>query len=395
LKIRTQLLLACLVLSVVPLTGVVFYSYRSSKSALEHAYQSEAARLTAQMDRRLTAIGNDLDRRLTALASVPLPNNSQKPIVDNAIAAMEDVGPLLDTLEFEPAMPPTPAPPSVAPPTSAATAPPAAEVRGATPEPPAEPIIIKMNPLPPDFSQRISDIANLSASLSNASPEERQQIEAQLNERRKELKADVDAHKKVFQDQVQAAREQRTAEREARDVTRIVHMHQLTAEQKQQMKQMEKQTTLLFGQKFNVPLHSGGEVVGHIRAQLSTAQVIRRVLGAANDDNGEIPFVVDREGTIYTRNDTERQTLAQLGIIDALTKHQPVPRLPNWVVATSVYQQSGVRIGAARPIGDNLDELRRTAARNFGWGVGVIALALIGILPVAGHFTRDIHVVAE
>jgi hypothetical protein len=50
MKIRTQLLLACFLLAVLPLTGIVFYSYRSSRTALEDAYHREAKRLTTQMD---------------------------------------------------------------------------------------------------------------------------------------------------------------------------------------------------------------------------------------------------------------------------------------------------------------------------------------------------------
>ncbi|HEX7420408.1 MAG TPA: hypothetical protein VF505_11015, partial [Thermoanaerobaculia bacterium] len=63
MKIRTQLLLACFLLAVLLLTGIVFYSYRSSRRAIEGAYHKEATRLTAQMDRRLTSIRADLDQR--------------------------------------------------------------------------------------------------------------------------------------------------------------------------------------------------------------------------------------------------------------------------------------------------------------------------------------------
>ncbi len=389
MKIRTQLLLACFILSVVPLTGVVFYSYRSSRKALENAYQNEAARLTAQMDRRLTSIGSDLDRRLTELAAMPLPDKSEAPVVDNAVTALGEVAPLLDALEYVPATP-APAPPA---------APAAPKTAGATPAPPSEPIVIKMNPLPPDFGSRVGELAQLGIAMEAASPEQRETIRKEMEQKQADLNKAVKAQSATFGDQVKAAESQREARREvaksAREAARIVRMHQMTEEQKQKLKENANRTAMLFGQNFNVPLHSKGELVGHIHAQLSTSEVIRRVLGTANDDNGEIPFVVDREGTIYTRNDSDRVALENLGILDALARHQPLPRIPNWVVATSVYQQSGVRIGAARPIGDNLVELRHTAARNFGWGVGVIALALIGILPVAGHFTRDIRTVTE
>ena len=49
MKIRTQLVLACFVLSVLPLSAIVLYSYQSSRRALESAYQQEAQRLLLQV----------------------------------------------------------------------------------------------------------------------------------------------------------------------------------------------------------------------------------------------------------------------------------------------------------------------------------------------------------
>ena len=64
MKIRTSLVLACFVLSVVPLAVIVTYSYFTSRDALESAYQAEGARLTTQMDRRLSTIREELEQRL-------------------------------------------------------------------------------------------------------------------------------------------------------------------------------------------------------------------------------------------------------------------------------------------------------------------------------------------
>ncbi|MGZ7040059.1 MAG: hypothetical protein ACXVJO_17920, partial [Thermoanaerobaculia bacterium] len=72
MKIRTQLVLAWFVLSILPLSAIVLYSYHSSRHALEGAYQREAQQLTSQMDRRLTSIRTDLDQRLAALSALPI-----------------------------------------------------------------------------------------------------------------------------------------------------------------------------------------------------------------------------------------------------------------------------------------------------------------------------------
>src|SRR5207237_4757902 len=85
--------------------------------------------------------------------------------------------------------------------------------------------------------------------------------------------------------------------------------------------------------------------------------------------------------------------LDRLGISTALAHDQPLPRVDNWIVSSSKDPQSGLRIGGARPVGDNLDELRNTAALNFTAGIALILIALVGIVPVANHITRDVKMV--
>ena len=71
MKIRTQLILICFLLAVLPLSGIVIYSYYASRRALEGAYHAEATRMTAQMDRRLGVIRDDLEQRLAEVSSLP------------------------------------------------------------------------------------------------------------------------------------------------------------------------------------------------------------------------------------------------------------------------------------------------------------------------------------
>src|SRR4051812_22191377 len=108
MKIRTQLVLAWLVLSILPLSVIVLYSYHSSRQALEGAYHKEAQQLTGQMDRRLTSIRSDLDERMATLSALPIQtipatrrnDPTRAAVVDNILMAMGESAPLLDALEF-------------------------------------------------------------------------------------------------------------------------------------------------------------------------------------------------------------------------------------------------------------------------------------------------------
>jgi len=100
MKIRTSLVLACFVLSVVPLAVIVIYSYFTSRGALESAYQAEGTRLTAQMDRRLGTIREELQQRLAEVSALP---NMSEP---NVLMTMGDIAPLVESLEIHPAVPP-------------------------------------------------------------------------------------------------------------------------------------------------------------------------------------------------------------------------------------------------------------------------------------------------
>ena len=474
MKIRTQLVLAWLVLSILPLTAIVLYSYYSSRNAVEEAYRGEAQRLTAQMDRRLTGIRSDLDQRLATLSALPLPSASvdgtaagRGVVVDSILLAMGEAAPLVDALEYVPARPrPVPKPPPVAQPSKPSTV--VAEVKP-TPEAPKpaevpkvamaiqpdangnvnfdldfnyefdgdvikEPIVVDLPPvrtpifkMPPDFGKRISEITDLSIKLSKTelTPEERERLKDVLKEKQQALEVVMKVSRDRFNDEMREANRQREERAKARadrqrerQITSRLPMkqaeidpsalapakpkpkadvrpkRQLSAQEKERLKAKEKQASLIFGHKFHVPVHKEGEVVGQIRAQLSTEEVVKRVLGAPIADASEIPFAIDREGNVYTRNPKDRAALDRLGIPRKFKEGQPLGNVEGWIVAVSWHKESGLRVGVARPVGENLEQLRQTAARNFGFGLGLIAFALVGIVPLANHLTRDVKRVA-
>jgi serine phosphatase RsbU (regulator of sigma subunit) len=474
MKIRAQLVLACFLLSVLPLSVIVVYSYRSSRSALESAYRKEADARTRQMDRRLTTIRGDLQQRLAEVSALPMPAGAtdRTPDVGNILMTMGDAASLVDSLEIQPMRVAVPAertivqqeirhaprfnpnaPPGVKQPPPP-TPPPAADeatdaVDGAdinvsdAPDSP-EPVVIAIPPPPklPKFTmtpeQRvlINEISTLGTKLGMSaqtmSPEERTAAEKRIQQLQKDLNTSLQATQSQWRGQFDAAQKEREQyfnarqqQREAavakrmqeRDAARkraetpapvavaapavattteaVVIKRKLTDAEKQQLRDRERQATLIFGQKFNFPLRKEGTIVGHISAQVSTPEVVRRVLGVHGDDADEITFAVDRDNNVYTRNPDDRKTLDRTGITDRVLKNRPLTDIREWIVVMSRDPQSGLRVGVARPVGDNLEELRKTAGKNFGYGIAMIFVALIGIVPIANHMTRDVNLVTR
>jgi sigma-B regulation protein RsbU (phosphoserine phosphatase) len=65
------------------------------------------------------------------------------------------------------------------------------------------------------------------------------------------------------------------------------------------------------------------------------------------------------------------------------------------VVTTQDPSGSGLRLGIARPLGDSLANLRRATARNAGFGLLFIAIALIGIVPISTRLTRHLGTLGD
>jgi serine phosphatase RsbU (regulator of sigma subunit) len=486
MKIRAQLVLACFLLSVLPLSVIVVYSYHSSRNALEAAYGREADARTRQMDRRLAAIRGDLQQRLAEVSVMQTPESGSErtPDVSHMLIRLGDAASLVDSLEIQPmrvtSLPepktivrenvhstPRPSgnnPPGVEEPPPP-TQPPAAETgdesdashaEPADAEEMPEPVIAGVPPPPrlpkftmtPEQRTAINEIAMLSAKLGQSwqamSADDRAATDRRIQELQKGLAESLKSAQAQWTDQVEMAQKQRdeyfSAHRHQREAAPPVRFHghegprhpaspesaatlpapkaavgpavavapaaavaatETAAAQraadaaKRQIDAARRQTSFQFGQRFNVPIRQKGTIVAHLSAQVSTPEVVRRVLGGRTDDADEITFAVDRDNTLYTRTTEERKTLDNLGITDRVLKNRPVNDVKDWIVVMSRDPQSGLRVGVARPVADNLEELRKTAAKNLGYGMALIVLAMAGIVPIANHMTRDVNLVTR
>jgi serine phosphatase RsbU (regulator of sigma subunit) len=151
----------------------------------------------------------------------------------------------------------------------------------------------------------------------------------------------------------------------------------------------------LTGTQLNVRLESGGEVVKQVNAEINLPNLLATVFANTRRDSGEIPFAVGKDGHLYAPTDADR---ARLGTLD-VSRVDDTPgtkRVGDWIVVTMPDKTgAGLRFGIARPVGNLLSELRRTTARNAGFGLLFIAVALVGIVPLSGRLTRNLTTLTE
>ena len=135
-----------------------------------------------------------------------------------------------------------------------------------------------------------------------------------------------------------------------------------------------------------------GPVIAHMKAK----EMVRRVLRRDRVRSADLLFALDQKGRLHTPDPANRPRLEKVGITSgpAVTlKSRAFPE--DWIVATVDEPSSGMTFGIARPIGESLKEIRNTSLRNLGFGVGFIALALLGVFPLSKRITRNLGSLTE
>jgi serine phosphatase RsbU (regulator of sigma subunit) len=230
--------------------------------------------------------------------------------------------------------------------------------------------------------------------LENLTPEQRQRIAAELNQRMLGIEQGI----KISAAQVQAA-----ADAAQKEAAKVVAAQQAGAPKAPAPKpapapaptpNLQRKSTLK-GSQIDVKLERNGEVVRQMNAEINLPNVLATVFSTTRKDRGELPFAVAKDGTIFARSAEDKQRVAALGDV---AKHggPATARMNDWIVVTTQDKSgSDLRLGIARPVGDSLASLRRTAARNAGLGLLFIAVALVGIVPLSSGLTRNLSVLSE
>lgn len=155
--------------------------------------------------------------------------------------------------------------------------------------------------------------------------------------------------------------------------------------------------TAISGSRLDVRVEQNGEVVGQANAEINLPNLLSTVFTATHRDRGEVPFAVAKDGHLYTPTTADKQTIESLHTPATGPDSAPgTTVLPEWVVVTAPDPTgSGLKFGIARPIGSAIADLQRTTARNVGFGLAFIGLALIGIVPLSSRLTRNLSSLSD
>ncbi len=332
MTVRTQLVLAFLLLAVVPLAGIVLYSYVSSLGAFRQAVEAESSVLAEEMSEQLDAVRGDIDTRLATLTALPVntvmagegTDLERADLYVDLMTQMGEVAGLIDWLEF--------------------SAPSEGEEESF--------FIYPSKTLVRSLRKLRALRENLD--VSGLSPEYFQETVSEV----------IRQHSIVEQ-----------PEREA-----------LLA-RGQEMKE-------LLGREFMSPVRQGDRVVGELKAMVPPSAILRQVLSRAPRDQGKVPYARDAEGGLYVESPGDRETLRGIGISQADGPVEAVTPSPDWIVVETEDADSGLTFGIARPIGDSLRGIRGAAARNFSYGLGMIVLAMLGVVWLSSRMTRNLKVLS-
>jgi serine phosphatase RsbU (regulator of sigma subunit) len=390
MSLRSRLIVAFLLLSVVPLSAVTFITYRSWVTTFENAARREASQSAIDIGRRMERITSDVGRRMDRMlveARGRAGSGAAEPAMRERVAPMlGDAAALVERLEFQPMG------------TAANTAPGAAP--GAAPTPPLPPWI------GPDGQPRFPPPnGRLGRGRSGPPPwggrnstppvppqvivvDVQQALEEAKRVARNEVAAASPEMASLLEESLSAALPAAQAAAKAAASASAAAGAQAAEQAQQAQREMEMQVA---GRRVEIAVKQDGKVVGKAHATLNLDRMLRTVFAFSRRDQGEIPFAIDLTGAVHNPDADDRRTLESFGVAalgPAAADGRP-RRAGDWLIV-SRKDPSGLIFGIARPIGESLREIRRAAVRNLSFGLLAIVLALIGIVPISHGMTRHL-----
>jgi len=455
MKLRLRLILAFFSLSVVPLAALTLYAYTSNAKAARDAAGREAEVLAGELTQRMQVVTAQLSERVeylmnlaevsaaadtaeqasraTAAAATPTAELAGATAASDTLSS---IAMLLNNVELREGFrgrrggrggrglnsDGTPRTGGPSAPGSEADGgrgtrgrgapPPEAQAPGAPPAPPVPPGAptppdASAGPPPPGTPQAASDRIAIDMTpirreilQQYASQEEfgklpeaeQQRIIGEVNQRMLGIRMGIQMGTAEVQRRIGEA--QRAAEEKAKEAAAAVAV--VKASPTNPAGPLQRRSTLS-GSRLDVTMERNGEVVSRAAAEINLENLLGTVFSTTRRDRGEVPFAVAKDGALYTPTENDRKSVQAIGG-SILSPDTPpgTTVLGEWIVVTAPDPTgAGLKFGIARPVGDSLSELRRTAARNAAFGLGFIGLALIGIVPLSGRLTRNLSILSE
>lgn len=428
MSLRTRLILAFLLLSVVPLTAVTAQHYVSSLDTLHRVARRDAEQMTVELGQRMEVVKADLSERVERLwvdnrpamqpvATVPTSGRGDRPVerVVNAAAmsgiahALGETALLLESLEFVPAVAPVP---PVSPSAATPAAPPVAPTPSASPAAPVPPVAPAAPALVVDMKLLREELEASGVEFDEWTPEVEKLVAQGLGigsgAAAVGLKIGADALARMAESARTAAAEGKDARaavvgalsaeaqtdeaaaRRRRVETRRDTAAQQVAEARAEARARVRDVAFTRGgEGLDVTMEREGQPVGKVNATLRLNRVLGTVVSNTRRENGEIAFAVDPKGQIVADTPEDRIAVEGLGV--AGSSETFISRDGWLVVMRDDPAGSGARFGIARRIGDSVRDLRVAAGRDLATGLGVIGLALIGIFPISNRLTKNLR----
>ncbi|MBW3671124.1 MAG: SpoIIE family protein phosphatase, partial [Acidobacteria bacterium] len=144
-----------------------------------------------------------------------------------------------------------------------------------------------------------------------------------------------------------------------------------------------------------IPVMQDGEVVGSVMANVHDEEILREIFLSTAAHGDEIPFAIDSSGKLYSRSEEDEELVRSLDVPDLVSDSSESSRFVqgDWIIATSRDAGSGLLIGVLRPAAEAISQVRKATFRSLGLGLALVAVCLIGVLPLANHMTRDVTAV--
>jgi serine phosphatase RsbU (regulator of sigma subunit) len=419
MKLRTQLILAFFLLAIVPLSGLTYYSYTSSIAAFRQAVREEASDLARGMGSRLELARHDLDRRIRELGADPFytimaqePQEAGAEIYGELAANLGALAGLIEVIQFEPLAPPSPqgfqALPVPRPPTAplrphvrpgdslvitipgtSTDSPPAETGRGQAAGPPRSMVEV---PSGDRFEVWAAERASPEAERPTGEADDGEAGEKPRVVHLRWMAARVEEKAAGMEEAAEAARTAAETAREAATLalSKRVPLNEEVAGLAVSRKRENRLKHFDLTSRFRI----SGDLEGRVVAQVNADRLLASVLAPQRRGRDEIPFAMDEEGRIYTQGPDDLEVLERLR---SNWEDFPSPaRAPDdWVAVLWTEEATGMAFGIARPLRVGLQEIRRAAARNLGFGIGMVGLALLGILPLSRRMTRNLTVLTK